>query len=118
MTAEANRTVDPFEAGTAIQDWVPVRSDGVQGAEASPAIAPMHRGAAPAQALSHLRQPSAVGRLVVVIGIDGIVHLFTGNAAGVDHFAVRRFEVESLNEVTVDGTVATAIARPAEKGDL
>src|SRR5438445_12966580 len=109
MAAEADCTIDPFPAGTAVQDRVPVRRDGVQSPVAAPAVAALHGGVAPAQALPYLWQPIPVCRLVVAIRVDRVLYLLAGNAAGVKHFTMGGLEVETLHEVAGDRAGDTEI---------
>src|SRR5262249_43171569 len=90
----------------------------VERAEAAPAIAAVHRRIAPAETLTNLRQPRTVCRLVVVVGIDRALALLSRDAAGVQHLAMRRLEVDALNEIEIDSTAPAKIRRPAEESDL
>src|SRR5262245_16792433 len=118
VAAEAGGAVGSFQPRQAVEDGVPVGGDGVQGAVAAAAVTAVQGGVTAADPLADLRQPVAVGRLVVVVRIDRVVDLLAGQAAGVDHVAVRRLEVDPLDEVAVDRPAPRAVGRPAEEGHL
>src|SRR5437899_3198438 len=97
---------------------MPVRGDAVKRTVAASAVAAIHHRIPAAQTPTNLRQPGAVGRFVVVIRIDRIIDLLAGQAAGVDHFAVSRLEIDAMNEITVDRSALGEIRRTAEKPHL
>src|SRR6266850_922196 len=102
MAAEADRAIGSLDAGQAVEDRMPVRRDVVEGAVAAPAVAAPQSGIAPVQALAHAGQPVAVGGLVVMVRIDRLAKFLSCQAAGVDHLAVGRLEVDAVDEVAVD----------------
>src|SRR5439155_18047565 len=107
-----------FPAGNPVEDWVPVRRDGVESSVTAPAIPTLHGRVTLAQALPDLRQPISVRGFVVAVRVDGAVHLLACDAAGMKDVPVRWLEVESLYKVAVDRTVTATIRRTAEESNL
>src|SRR5260221_11755406 len=97
---------------------MPIGRDTVESAVAAAAVATVHGRVATAETLTHLWQPIAVGRFVVIVRIDGVLNLFAGQAADVKHVAVRRLEVDSLDEVAINRATATGICRPTKQSHL
>src|SRR5438128_762215 len=79
VPAEADGTVDAFHTRAAIEDRVPVGRDGVESPVAAAAVAAIHGRITAAQALPYLRQPAAVGRLVIIVWVHGIVDLLASD---------------------------------------
>src|SRR5437016_1630245 len=97
---------------------MPIGGDAVERAETTTTKAAVHGGIAPAQTLTNLWQPIAIRRLVVLVGIDGVVDLLAGQAAGVNDVAVGRLEVDALDEVAVNDAATAEINGAAKERDL
>src|SRR5262249_12924177 len=118
VAGETDGAIDAFQLRQLVDDRMPVGRDRVQGAVTAAAVAAVHRGITPAQALPYRGQPIAVGGFVVLVGIDRVLRLFTRDAAGVNHLAVRRLEVEPLHKTAIDGAAAAEIGRATIERDL
>src|SRR5262245_46736935 len=97
---------------------MPIRSDRVERSVAAAAITTVHGGIATAEPLAHLRQPIAIGGFVILVGVDGLIDFLARQTAGVNHLAVSRLEVQTLDEVGVNRAAPAEIGRAAVKGDL
>ena len=78
----------------------------------------MHCRTAARESLAHGPEPVAVGRLVVVVGIDRVLRFLAGQAADVHYLAVRGLEVDPLNKIAIHGARPAEVRRAAKEGHL